>query len=117
MTANRAHITAMHPSLIDSLVPALQLLHHCFYYARDPEQSSPNGIPLENPWFTDLPQVLQNVSAYPAFSALDHTFIVTMARIGYADVPEWFGRAKVRVIDDVAGESELLLVEFDNFIF
>ena len=40
----------------------------------------------------------------PAFSGLDHIYIVTMTRIGYADMPPWLGINRLRVIDDVAGK-------------
>lgn len=61
----------------------------------------------EVPAYADLPHVLTHsgtISSAPAFNALDHTYIVTMARLGYADVPDWLGRDRVRIVDDVAGE-------------
>jgi hypothetical protein len=89
--------------LISVLVPALQLLHHLFY--------GPAYQPgAEIPAYADLPHVLMHsgaISTAPAFNALDHTYIVTMARLGYADVPEWLGRERVRIVDDIAGKSFL----------
>jgi hypothetical protein len=53
----------------------------------------------------DLPHILQQATSLPAYNGLDHTFIVTMTRLGYADVPEWLGAERVMLIDDVAGKE------------
>lgn len=83
------------------LVPGLQILHHLFY---GPALQSGAEIPQ----YADLPHILMHsgtASGVPASNALDHTYIVTMARLGYADVPEWLGRERIRIVDDIAGES------------
>lgn len=79
------------------LVAGLQLLHHLLYWP-----TSQPGV--EVPAHADLSHILTTAGTEQTFHALDHTYIVTMARLGYADVPEWFGRDRVKIVDDVAGE-------------
>lgn len=71
-------------------------MHHLLYGL-----TSQPGV--EIPAHADLSHILTTAGNAPAFHALDHTYIVTMARLGYADVPEWLGRDRVKIIDDVAG--------------
>jgi len=97
-----------HDALIRVLVPGLHILHHLFY---GPALQSGADIPQ----YADLPHILMHsgtASGAPAFNALDHTYIVTMARLGYADAPEWLGRERIRVVDDVAEFARELLELF-----
>lgn len=80
---------------IDVLVPALYLIHHLFYGTDSNSQPSLSA---------DLPHILQQAASVPKYNGLDHIFIVTMTRLGYADVPEWLGVERVMLVDDIAGE-------------
>lgn len=82
--------------LIKVLVPALCLIHHLFYGMEVDSQPSLSA---------DLPHILQQAASLPAYNGLDHTFIVTMTRLGYADVPEWLGVERVMLVDDIAGKE------------
>jgi len=98
------------PRLIKVLVPALCLMHHLFYGMEANSQPSVSA---------ELPHILQQAASLPvpAYNGLDHTFIVTMTRLGYADVPEWLGVERVMLVDDIAGEkscASCLMLLFDE---
>ncbi|KAF9521006.1 hypothetical protein BS47DRAFT_1335108 [Hydnum rufescens UP504] len=95
--------TEDHDALIKVLVPALCLIHHLFYGMEVNSQPSLSA---------DLPHILQQAASLPAYNGLDHTFIVTMTRLGYADVPEWLGAERVMLIDDVAEVAREMLELF-----
>ncbi len=53
--------------------------------------------------------MLFQAAVQPAFNGIDHLYIVTMARLGYADVPDWLGHQRVVLVEDIQGAGRLLL--------
>ncbi|KAF8313108.1 hypothetical protein DL93DRAFT_2168045 [Clavulina sp. PMI_390] len=97
--------------VITTLIAAIQLLHRWLYV--------PATVPGEElPRHADLSYLLRTIgehvgTAQPeAFHALDHTFIVSMARLGYADFPDWLGQERIKALDDIAELARELLELF-----
>ena len=84
--------------MVDILIPSLNLFHYLFY-----------GIDFDSQSLAlDLRNVIFQAAAQPAFNGIDHLYIVTMARLGYADVPDWLGDQRVVLVEDVQSAYRLL---------
>ncbi|KAF8326559.1 uncharacterized protein EI90DRAFT_3069670 [Cantharellus anzutake] len=89
-------------ALINILIPSLNLFHYLFY-----------GIEFDSHSLAvDLRNVLLQASILPPFNGIDHLYIVTMARLGYADVPDWLGPQRILVVENIQAVARELLEIF-----